>query len=118
MVDAVWSPDGRRLAWVEAGAVLVRDLASGHVAVLAPSGAAGSARFSWSPDGRHLLFGGTAGDLWLARADATAATVRVADAVAWAPLGPTWSPDGLRFAVAVRDPDGGTRLVVAELPGG
>jgi len=116
MVDAVWSPDGGRVAWSEAGAVLVRDLDSDRVAVLASAGAAGSARFAWSPDGRWLLFGGALGDLWLARADATAGTVRVAEDVAWEPLGPTWSPSSDRFALAVRGPDGGTRFIVAELP--
>lgn len=116
MVDAVWSPEGSQLAWSEAGALLVRHLAEDRVAVLTPTGAAGSRRLAWSPDGRWLLYGGTSGDLWLGRADATSSPVRVAETVAWEPLGPTWSPASDRFAVAVRDREGGTRLVVAELP--
>jgi len=116
MVDAVWSPDGARLAWVEAGVLLARHVPTGRVAVLAPTGAAGGGRLTWSPDGRWLLYAGAFGDLWLARADATSGTVRVADSVAWEPVGPTWAPGSDRFAVTVRDSDGTTRLVVADLP--
>jgi acylaminoacyl-peptidase len=57
--EAVWSPDGDRLAWVSArdgsAQIWVRWMDSGQTAVLTQLGEA-PAGLAWSPDGRTLAF--------------------------------------------------------------
>lgn len=75
----VWSPDGRRLAYVVAtldGAseIWVVDRASGDAHRVSAAGARDEAP-TWSPDGRHLAYVSTRDrriDLWVARADGSA----------------------------------------------
>lgn len=57
-----WSPDGRSLAYLEQGAIVIRSLESGDERRLRPAAlteiftvATGERYLRWSPDGRHLL---------------------------------------------------------------
>lgn len=57
-----WSPDGRSLAYLEQGAIVIRSLESGDERRLRPAGLAeiftvgtGEKYLRWSADGRHLL---------------------------------------------------------------
>lgn len=57
-----WSPDGRSLAYLEQGVIVIRSLESGDERRLRPAGLAeiftvgtGERYLRWSPDGRHLL---------------------------------------------------------------
>lgn len=91
--DAVWSPDGSKLAiTVQTGpkemSIDLVDLASG--AVVRVDGPGVDEQPAWSPDGRHLVFtssraGGEA-DIWRVRADGTgAAPVTSGPAPEWLP---------------------------------
>jgi TolB protein len=100
-----WSPDGRHLAFVRGGRLVVTD-ALGHAPVRL-SRLGESASFpAWSPDGRQIAF--------LARkanAPAQLAVVAVATRIerplthepigAFFDSGPVWSRDGRRIVVAV-----------------
>lgn len=64
-VDARWSPDGRRVAYVatdqgDPGSLTVINSDGSNPRILVPKGSAGANRpeFSWSPDGTRLLYAG------------------------------------------------------------
>jgi len=60
------------------------------------------ARFSWSPDGTHLLFAKGGRLMTIAASGGPSAPWR--DAFTLSAGEPIWSPDGARFAVLVADP--------------
>ncbi|HET7232381.1 MAG TPA: hypothetical protein VFJ16_20405 [Longimicrobium sp.] len=78
--DAAWSPDGARIAHtlhVSPGVSRIRIVDVRTGAAREVRGVEGASQPAWSPDGRFLVFtAGTAdeADLWIARADGTAAT--------------------------------------------
>lgn len=65
-VDARWSPDGRRIAYIatsglgDLGSLIVIDSDGSNPRTLVPRGSAGPnwPEFSWSPDGTRLLYAG------------------------------------------------------------
>jgi hypothetical protein len=95
-VEPAWSPDGRRLAYVAAGAggasdVFIRDADGTHAGRITRTDGVDEASPSWSPDGRHLAVE-RAGRIVILRADGAGER----------PLGrglqPAWSPGGRRIA--------------------
>jgi hypothetical protein len=116
VVDPVWSPDSRRLAWRDAGALVVLTVDTGALELARPEG--GPQHIAWSPDGRWLLYTDTADALWIVSADGLAGPSRLATRSVW-PTAPTWAPTGDRFAASVVDDRGTSRLAVfAIAPGG
>jgi len=121
-VSPAWSPDGRRIAYVEAKAdVWVMD-ADGLGARNLTDGVFKFAKApGWSPDGRRIVFFATRDDAaWsLYIVDADGGGLRaVAEDVGSLPM-PAWSPDGQRILfVADRDGEPGTLDLVATDPEG
>lgn len=116
------SPDGKRIAWIEAaGDLCVADVATGRARVVFPCWDAPT--FDWSPDGRWLALAAEDADanrdLWIADVTGTRKPVNVTRHPAF-DGSPKWSPDG-RWLVfhSRRDPGGKTRLWRIDLgPGG
>jgi serine/threonine-protein kinase len=89
-----WSPDGRRIAFVQGRAVMVA-LALGGQAREVARGFDANGGADWSPDGKHLVFG--SGDsLYVVAADGGAPQGLAAFDD---PNSPVWSPDGRFIAV-------------------
>jgi Tol biopolymer transport system component len=90
--EPVWSPDGRRLAFVGDGDVMTMDQ-DGRVRNLT-SDALGELDPAWSHDGRSLAFGTWDGSIQAIGADGTARRTVVqgirGDLARW----PAWAPDG------------------------
>ena len=105
--QAAVSPDGKRVAWVLGGEILVApigDLAAGRriTAAAAPDERCTEGNLTWSPDSASLAFAsdcaqtGEQSDLYLSHLDETAPTrlTRLRGDVD----APTFSPDGQRIA--------------------
>jgi hypothetical protein len=110
-VDPAWSPDGRRLAYVSAGAgeaadVYVSDADGTHLGRITRTSGVDEASPRWSPDGMRLVFE-QAGRIVVAKADGSRQRVLAIG------LQPAWSPGGQRIAFA-RDGD----LFVVRASGG
>ena len=110
-----WSPDGRRIAFIERYRVVVtgRDGRSSRVVL------GGETSFdppSWSPDGRKLAFTALTrpeGPAHIVVAAADGSTLEPITAVRWgtedAGRGPVWSPDGRRLVFCLQGPETGPR---------
>lgn len=111
--DPVWSPDGRRLAFVRDGVIhLLRSDGSGLRRITPGTTPA------WSPDGQRLVFSrrvGRGADLYVVRADGGSPR-RLARTVA-AENDPEWSPDG-RLIAFVRPGVGGSTHLFLVRPNG
>lgn len=103
----VWSPDGRRIAFVRylsdasgrlddrSGIYVMNADGSGQMQI----GKRGDGTPAWSPDGRRIALA-RAGGIFVMNADGTGAT-RLTDSPA-GDLQPAWSPDGRRIAFTRR----------------
>lgn len=127
--DAVWSPDGGRVAYVASeGAfaqIFVHDLASGTQRQLT-AGAHLNDAPRWSPDGRSIAFVSTRdgnSEIYTMAADGSAQR-RLTDH-AGGDAAPTWSPDGRRIAfmrsierrdIWVMDADGANAVNLTQTP--
>jgi dipeptidyl aminopeptidase/acylaminoacyl peptidase len=108
-----WAPDGRRLAFVRNGAVIVLDLVTGSTRRVTPAGAT-DREPAWSPNGDRLAFS-SGGDVWVARADGSGRRRLVGGASR--EHAPDWSPDGMRVAF-VTDRDGQREIYAVPSGGG
>ena len=108
--DAVWSPDGRELAFVSGRdgdlEVFVMDADGSHVRQLThntagPGSPAGDHSPDWSPDGDALVFvsdrDDPEGDVYRMAADGTGVT-RLTATPFVTDYSPSWSPDGQHIA--------------------
>jgi serine/threonine protein kinase/Tol biopolymer transport system component len=116
-----WSPDDRRLAFVqrgEAGDRLALVPASGGAAELLASTAQRVGHPAWSPDGTRIAFGATVGGATSVRVMAAAGGgERTLAETARRPARVSWSPDGRWIAVGLAG-DGGEPAVAAVPAGG
>jgi hypothetical protein len=121
---AVWSPDGRAIAYSADRYLFSGEPGEGQVLVVQPidgapravaiaNGERGAIWPAWSPDGRHLFVGSGVVDAQAPQPVEQPARINGA--------GATWSPDGRLIAttvgpaVAVSRPDG-TRIATIRLP--
>jgi TolB protein len=134
-----WSPDGKRIAFMNKWAIYVMDADGSNPIKVTnfydyhPA----SSSLSWSPDGEYIAFDDGTNDLEMGdesiftiRADGSDKKQLVTDFVIWS--GPAWSPDGKSIAFAGRDmskcsdcgadiylvyPDGTNLMKLADYPG-
>ena|GEM_PF-3737039 len=108
----LWAPDSSAIAYPEAGALFVYDIASGQTRRLFDGGAED---VWWSPDSRRLAVATVDRGLVLVQRDGALAPTRVLGDFDGT-LPPSWSDRGERIAVASRGVDGQRGLVVIDLP--
>ena len=95
-IQPTWSPDGARIAFVDAGSIRVIDRDGFNPAALSSMGDTSP---NWSPDGTRIAFASNRdGDyeIYAMNADGTAVTKLTDDAVDQ--RDPAWSPDGTKIA--------------------
>ncbi len=114
----VWSPDGKKLAFVAGGDVFVMN-ADGTGAVDILHGDVGSnvVGLAWKPDGLSLAFGGAynyASGLFVMGADGSSVT-RVLGGYGFGH--PSWSPDGSRIAFECSTPTGNADICLVNSNG-
>ena len=98
-----WSPDGKRIAYVQESDIYIIDAGGGTPVRLTQTKANGAPR--WSPDGARLAFSNWSvgsGDVFIVNADGSGLT-NVTQSSA-SEYDPSWSPDGARLAFASRTP--------------
>lgn len=136
VLDATWSPDGRRLAWHEwdvpdmawdRSRIVVADLATGTTTTVDTPDGSAVQQPRFSSDGAHLAFLCDADgwlNLWMAEADGSNPHPLLTEqhehgGPTWGPGQSTfaWSPDGGRIAFA-RNEAGFGRLCVLDLATG
>jgi WD40 repeat protein len=110
--EASWSPDGRRLAYVAAGAggatdLYVVDADGSHRGRITWSAGVDEHSPSWAPDGRRIVVE-RGGAIVTVRADGSSARVLAAG------IEPAWSPSGRQIAYS----DGDDLFVVSTRGGG
>ncbi len=110
VTDPVWAPDSERSAYRKETGLAVWHVES-DTSVALSDGEAQVVQYTWSPDGRWILFSDGEGALWITSGDGRAGPTRVADHVVWEP-GPTWSPVGDRFAATIGTNDEAPRLAL------
>lgn len=124
--EPVWSPDGRRIAFVRGGTrgdvyVAQVDESGTHLAVDLTQGQGDNRNPRWSPNGAKIA--------WARSTPTTYKNIHVMDmdganwvqltSSQWDDVCPTWSPDGQRLAFASKDRGiGNEQLFVIDADGG
>jgi Tol biopolymer transport system component len=94
----VWSPDGRRIAFTDAGIYVMNTDGTGQRRLITRDGGGPA----WSPDGRRIAFAGSVGrgfhnmEIYVVNADGS--EQRRLTHNTWHDSNPVWSPDGRRIA--------------------
>ncbi len=100
--QAVVSPDGARLAWVESGIFVAPAASAGGASLqVAPGGNCQKNSIAWSPDSKQLAFlsdCAKSGQLQLSLAPATGGAARQLTRLNGLLANPKWSPDGKQIA--------------------
>ncbi len=97
-VDPVWSPDGRKIAFVSSAKIYVANADGSGQRQLTPNGAWGGSP-AWSPDGRRIAFAAR-GRILVVNADGSGRRRLTHNAAS--AHSPAWSPDGRRIAFVRR----------------
>jgi tricorn protease len=117
--NAVWSPDGKSIAYIS-------DLSGEDEIYVVPSDGKGPARrltdkgdtykyeISWSPDSKKILWGDKKLRLQYVIVD-TKAVLLAAEAKAWEIRDAVWSPDNKWIAYSQEEPDGMARVYLFSL---
>jgi Tol biopolymer transport system component/photosystem II stability/assembly factor-like uncharacterized protein len=110
-MQPAWSPNGRRIAYINSSQLCVMDYDGRNSSVIVASMPASSP--DWSPDGSKITFSGYDGsgsNIYIVNADGTGLK-RITD-LASGNYNPNWSPDGTRIAfsrigkIYTMNPDG------------
>ncbi|HTS63290.1 MAG TPA: protein kinase [Candidatus Acidoferrales bacterium] len=127
-LDAAWSPDGRRLAFIvlrpseaEALAVSAIDGSGARVVFRGDSGLPFLRNPAWSPRGDQIALvrssGGVAGEVWLAPVAGGAARRLTSDPTGIFSAGPVFTPDG-QAVLHQSNRAGATNLWAVRISGG
>ncbi len=120
--SAAWAPDGKRIAAVRGGQLILVQAAGGVERIAAGIAAEGRAGLAWSPDGSTLVFSQSSGAdtsnlVALSMSDYSKRPL-TATRAAYSEVSPAFSPDGSQIAYVSRYSNLGATVRVMPASGG